>query len=543
MNWLKSILARVLNRHPATEYSTTRSWINYGYQDARKDLTAGDRKELQRLSRFFEAGSAIVNRMADLWECYVVGPNGLQIFPASSSPEWNARALAQWNAWKPFADISSRDGWDVLQSRIARNWFIDGEVFVLLTREGNFPRVQILEAHRCFSPDGAADNVVDGVELDPNGRPIAYWFQTSEKRMSRLDASFVIHIFEPSRIGQVRGVPLISPVLNDIRDLDDLQILEMRASKHAARIGIIQKNKAGEVATREMVRSRFTTANTSPTGADTTQTRANYYQSSVGSDVVVLQNGDEIAQFMANRPTENTRALWRELKEKICVGTGFVYAVVFPDSMQGTVYRGALDMMNAFFRSRSNSLANQFQRVFEWVIGNDTTLISGRPTDWRGTSVRPPRAVNVDVGRNSAAMVQELQSGLRTYQDIYAEVGDDWRQKLAQRAEEASYLKSLAKAKGLTVDDIVGDGDKGFPEEYGVAVRAGVLTPNADDEKFLREKFGLPPMNESVVAAWEDSEGVRFPITLAQETVTQAPNATQSQSEESNQEETQDTVA
>jgi len=452
MNWLKRILDAVFARHPATEYSTTRSWINYGLDDAKKDLTAGDRKELQRLSRFFEAGNAIVNRMADLWECYVVG-QGLQIFPASSSEEWNAKAAQKFNDWKRFADIASRDGWDVLQGRLARSWFVDGEVFLLLTTEGSFPRVQMVEAHRCVSPD-ERENIVDGVEVDGNGRPIAYWFKTGNNKPQRFDASFVVHIFEPSRIGQYRGTPLISCVLNDLRDLDDLQILEMRAAKHAARIAIVQKNKSGEVSSADKLRSRFSTSNTSPTGDSVTQSRSSYYESSVGRDVVVLQTGDELTQFANNRPSVVTREYWRMLTEKVCAGVGIPYVLVFPDSMQGTVYRGALDMANAFFRARSSVLSVHFQRVWEWVIGNDVSLIAGRPADWRTTSTRAPKSVNVDVGRNSSAAINELAAGIRNYQGLYAEVGMDWKRELEQKAKEAAYIAQLSAQYGVNPEQI-----------------------------------------------------------------------------------------
>jgi hypothetical protein len=37
-----------------------------------------------------------------------------------------------------------------------------------------------------------------------------------------------------------------------------------------------------------------------------------------------------------------------------------------------------------------------------------------------------------------------------------------------------------------------------------------------DDEIAIRAQFGLPPVNDSVRAAWDESKGVRFPITLAQ---------------------------
>jgi hypothetical protein len=54
-----------------------------------------------------------------------------------------------------------------------------------------------------------------------------------------------------------------------------------------------------------------------------------------------------------------------------------------------------------------------------------------------------------------------------------------------------------------------------FIESAATAVRAGLLTPSADDEKFVREYFGLPPMNADVVADWAKTEGARSPITIA----------------------------
>jgi len=54
-----------------------------------------------------------------------------------------------------------------------------------------------------------------------------------------------------------------------------------------------------------------------------------------------------------------------------------------------------------------------------------------------------------------------------------------------------------------------------YSEAYGIAVRAGVITPNRDDEAHFRNMFGLPKLNNEVDASWDDSDGVRAPITLA----------------------------
>jgi len=58
---------------------------------------------------------------------------------------------------------------------------------------------------------------------------------------------------------------------------------------------------------------------------------------------------------------------------------------------------------------------------------------------------------------------------------------------------------------------------KGYCDAYGVAVRAGLLTPNPDDEAFVRKMFGLPEMNVDVRRSWQEAGGTRSPITIQPE--------------------------
>jgi len=56
---------------------------------------------------------------------------------------------------------------------------------------------------------------------------------------------------------------------------------------------------------------------------------------------------------------------------------------------------------------------------------------------------------------------------------------------------------------------------KAVLDAYGVAVRAGVITPSIDDEVAFREKLGLPALSEDARADWAKTDNVRKPITLA----------------------------
>ena len=64
-------------------------------------------------------------------------------------------------------------------------------------------------------------------------------------------------------------------------------------------------------------------------------------------------------------------------------------------------------------------------------------------------------------------------------------------------------------------------------EAYGIAVRAGVITPCLQDENQFRKLMGLETAPAEVVADWTETKGVRKPVTL------QADNADSSSSNSS----------
>lgn len=51
-------------------------------------------------------------------------------------------------------------------------------------------------------------------------------------------------------------------------------------------------------------------------------------------------------------------------------------------------------------------------------------------------------------------------------------------------------------------------------EVYGVAVRAGLITPCLNDENEFRALLGFGAAPDVVIKDWSDSDGVRRPITL-----------------------------
>lgn len=435
-------------------YNPNRSYLDGDVVDVRYDLNESSREEILRKAIYWEQNNAIVNRLADVFEQYVVG-TGLVLTPSSSNEDWNQRAKAFWDEWCRFPDLCSRQHFNTIQGLIARLWFIHGEVFILKTQgdSGRF-RIQLIESHRVSTPPNQreleGESIIDGVQVDKNGRPIAYWVQVGNNEEFRpYKAESVIHVFEPSRVGQYRGVSFLHAVLGDIHDLDDLQILEQQVAKKLSTMAAIVYNESGEASDADRMRvSRHRDTTQNLAGLDIDRERSQYYKSELGAKTVYAKRGDKIEIPTSDRPGVAQREHWDYLTSKICAGVGITKQLVFPWSVQGTIARADLDNAAAFFRSRSSLMAWVVNEVFIAHCQRESRL-QDRPIDWTSTTTRSPRAVNVDVGRNSSAMLAELKAGATTFEQIYAPLGLDWRQQLRQRAKEQKFIQSVAEQEGI----------------------------------------------------------------------------------------------
>lgn len=427
-------------------------WIPTTYQSAHLDLASATRQTLQAKARYFERNSPLVNRLTDIFEAYTVG-TGLQVHPQSSDVEWNRSARVWWQGWERFADVSSRQTFGTLQSLIARSWFIDGEAFVILTASPDTgrPRVQVIEAHQVKTPPDLASeegkSIIDGVEIDPvTKRPLAYWIvsaiQDGKEVLRKYASDSVVHVFEPSRPGQYRGIPFLSAATNLLADLVEIEKLEMKAARAAAVVANVLYSKPGEMSGEDLLASGGAVS-TSSSGQVTA------YREQLGGETIVLDAGDKLEQFKSERPTAVAMDYHRQLRADVCAACGIPSVLAYPEQMQGTQYRGALDMAATFFKCRSAVIQELIRRIWEHVIPASAKEpeIAGAPKDWWRITVPSPRAVNVDVGRNSAAMIAELQAGVTTFSQVYGPLGIHWEdafEELARQRQRAIELGILS---------------------------------------------------------------------------------------------------
>ncbi|MEN6463866.1 MAG: phage portal protein, partial [Syntrophaceae bacterium] len=215
-------------------------------------------RSLRSRSRTLIRNNPLTDGAVGTWAANVIG--------SGISPRWilNDKELKKeiqelWNDWVDEADYSgicSFYGQQVLGSRalLDAGEFL-GRMITLDPSEGlSVPfQVQLLEAdHLDETYNTIADNgneVRMGIELDKTtGRRAAYWLfkeHPGEAFISsryttdrvRVPVEDIVHVFDPLRIGQMRGRPGLTSIIVRLHEIDQYDDAELVRKKTAALFG------------------------------------------------------------------------------------------------------------------------------------------------------------------------------------------------------------------------------------------------------------------------------------------------------------------
>ncbi|GHV06332.1 hypothetical protein FACS1894217_04800 [Clostridia bacterium] len=167
-------------------------------------------------------------------------------------------------------DAERLDNFYELQQLAFLNWLMSGDTFVMLPQNTrpNSPydlRVQLIEADRVSNPPDAIlkENITGGVEVNERGEVTAYHicnkhpdqFTQTPPQWTRVKAygnktgrRNVLHLMNRERVGQLRGVPLLSPVIESLKQLGQYTQAELTAAVVSGLFAVFieKKNASGE---------------------------------------------------------------------------------------------------------------------------------------------------------------------------------------------------------------------------------------------------------------------------------------------------------
>lgn len=191
-------------------------------------------------------------------EALVANIVGEGIRPLSRAPKKDFREGTQivWSDWCNEADAHGVLDFYGLQAQAVRAMIEGGECFIRMrdreTSDGLIVpmQLQVLEAEYVPVEKNEllsnGNKIVCGIEFDKLGRRVAYhmyrqhpgeaWYESGNggRTTTRVSADQVIHLYNPRRPGQVRGIPWLSPVMLRTRDLLEYEDAELVRKKTTA---------------------------------------------------------------------------------------------------------------------------------------------------------------------------------------------------------------------------------------------------------------------------------------------------------------------
>jgi capsid protein len=383
--------------------------------------------------------------------------------PTTGDRKYNAIITDYFHHWCKECDVTGRHSFKKLIQLAAEERPVDGDCGFAIRRVGDDLKIQLVPGTRIGNPNSMgldAEGYYQGVIVNEYGQPTAYRIYRVNRNgvyfgAEDVPASQFCHYFDPFRIDQYRGVTDFHSAIRTARML--YEILE--AEKAGVRFASQQAALVFTDRTSANPRNLFTPNPSSllPTG----QQQKNEL-SEIGN-IRYFGTSDKI-EVMPSRPSQAFTGFVQHLMHEIALGVGVPEGVLFgTQDYKGPSVRAEFAAADRVFTRHQGVLTDKVLDPIKDAVILDAiareeipppTLLEGetmvqalrRATlgEWRF-----PAKLSIDVGRESAANMNENRQGAKSLQEIAAEEGTDAFARLEQIAIEANFIKELSTKYGV----------------------------------------------------------------------------------------------
>lgn len=288
------------------------------------------RQIARQLEQNYDLATGVLNTLVT----NIVGGGGIGVEPQPRQLDGSihaplARSLMELHKeWRKRPEVTGAYDWASAERVLCRTWLRDGEALIQLI-SGSVPglkhgtavpfSLELIEAD--YLPmDYTQGNVVQGVELNAWGAPVAYYLYKTDPNdsasyastsLKRVSADRIVHLKLANRIRQVRGVSIFATVLNRFDDLKDYEESERIAAKIAASMAAYIRKGAPDLY--------------NPGDCSETPREMQFRPGMVFDD---LLPGEDIGMIDTNRPNPNLENYRSGQLRAIAAGTGPTFSSV-----------------------------------------------------------------------------------------------------------------------------------------------------------------------------------------------------------------------
>lgn len=418
--------------------------------------------ELREYARDMDRNDIIVGQLFDK-ACDNVLGSGLVPHPATGDEPLNNEIRLMWEEWatdRRLCDYAWRHPFFKLERFALRGMHIDGDHFAIFRNE----QLQLFEGDRVASPDNLNDDVVHGIVLDPKtDRVLKYLFLnyipgTRKQRVRRTPLSVdskditavpafdeqgwpnVLHIYDPKRLTQTRGITALAPCFDLVGMFEDINFARLVQQQVVSCIAaFIQSERDNQWGNRQ--------EQDEDDGSTTT------LEELTPGLVHRLRPGEKIEGFSPGVPGPEFQEHVRLILRLIGGVVGMPLELVMMDTSDTTFhgYRGVLQMARRGFVRQHMSLISTFHRpIYEHLLRSWLPKL-GRAASKNREIYRHawqvPGFPYVDPKVEAEADKVRLQNLLISPRRLHAEQGNDFDAIYKETIEDNGKAIDEAQAK------------------------------------------------------------------------------------------------
>jgi lambda family phage portal protein len=316
--------------------------------------------------------------------------------------------------------------------------------------------------------DGVATGnvVVEGVEYDGLGRVAAYWlwdqhpgdatlmrgFRNFSKRLPAVIGGLptIIHLFDPKRPGQRRGITRLAPIIARVRDMQLYEDAELARKNLETRLSVLVSGDASQMATDGQLGATGSAAD--PTTARRTGDLGELRSGSIteipmGAQITTVE--PKPAGGYVEYLTHNVHIVTAALGVTYEMATGDMSQANFSSSRVrlGDVRRGFEQTQWLTMIPRAvRPIAETFAQL---------AMLSGKVRGAYGIEYDTPKWDYVNPLQESQAEALQVASGLTTLSAKHRARGDDPDKMFAEMQSDFQKLASMQVSNGVSVLDVI----------------------------------------------------------------------------------------
>ena len=453
--------SKYLFGYRASEHSRVRGYNpNLAVRPEEAELDSGDRDKV--IARLLDArrNNPLVRSLCRLRETDVVGA-GIVPRAKSGDDELDAILEEKWREYSASPEITQTMTMREVQMQLASLPMIFGDGGLFLHKSG---RVQLVEGDRIGLENGGRDvfrnpygsqsnsidatnkRIIEGIEINAEGRPMAYYIGNRNDGGGLDDVrriigrNFIFHR-KVMRPNQLRGIPELASVCDDLQDVEEYDMIEMVGAKVAASLSAVIKREGA------------TDFELSATADGNNQ--AEQLQSFEPGMFHYLEPDEDVSVISpSGRPNSDAIKYLEYRLRKIgaSVGVPLEFLLMTIGQSSFSASQGMVLLYQATCEANQRDLFSVMSRWWRWRVGKwmkDGEIEVPEETNPFRVDWQPPSFKWINRAAQVKADQAYLTMGALSLDDIASTFGTTAGEALEKKAKNISLARKIAEEHGL----------------------------------------------------------------------------------------------